>query len=141
VAELEAQLTAANAQVAAQAEQIAELEGQDNSDCSGGILSQFLVEDCPPDLVFVRSVAREGSPFDDDQCQMFADDLGRELQHVAMAAYDVQRITDRIAEGLADPRDLGSRMEWFGIMLSDYFRRGGPIATEWMSYCELECPE
>ena len=57
----EAQLAAANAENAAQAEEmtalqgqleaanarIAELEGQDNSDCSGGLSSQFVVEDCP----------------------------------------------------------------------------------------------
>ena len=125
LASAEAQLAAANAEIAVQAGQIVELEGQDNSDCPDGFLSQFIVEDCQTEAA--RSVATEGAPFDDDRCQMFADDLGPDLWKLAATARMVA--------------ELGFPPEFVVIELSDFFRRGGPEAAEWFSYCELECPE
>jgi len=128
IAALQDQLDAANAQVAAQAEQIAELEGQDNSDCSGGWFSQFVVEDCPPELA--RSVARdEDGPWDDSDCQMFGD-LNPFTLGVAEWAIRAQE----------EPEDFIA-MDRFTRYLSDFFRFGGPEATEWIRWCELECPE
>ena len=145
VAELEAQLAAANAENAAQAEEmtslqeqleaanarIAELEGQDNSDCPGGLLSQFVVEDClvpPPEL---RSVARiEDGLLDDAQCHLLADDLGPLLWRVSDWA--------RIAQ--EDPDDVFA-LEIFTRELGRFFERGGPVASDWTTWCELECPE
>jgi hypothetical protein len=126
---LQDQLTAANAQVAAQAEQIAELEGQDNSDCSDGLFSPFVVGDCPPELA--RSVARtEDGRFDDEICQMLADDIGPALWRVSEWASRAQE----------DPDDIIA-MDIFTMELSHFFESGGPMASDWLTYCELECPE
>ena len=141
----EAQLAAANAENAAQAEEmtalqgqleaanarIAELEGQDNSDCSGGLFSQFVVEDCPVPPEALRSVARtEDGLFDDVECQMRADEFGP----------DLWRVSDWARRAQEDPDDFVA-LDIFTRELSRFFEFGGPMAREWIRWCELECPE
>ena len=136
IAALQDQLDAANAQVAAQAEQIAELEGQDNSDCSGGLFSQFLVEDCPAPPQDWRSVAREGAPFDDFDCQMLAERLNDG------APWDLSRMARLALQVDSAPPEMISReMVTFTRYLGDFFMFNRMEATEWFSWCELECPE
>ena len=142
---LQGQLDAANAENAAQAEEmtalqgqleaanarIAELEGQDNSDCSGGLYSQFLVEDCPVPPEALRSVARtEDELFDDVECQMLADEFEPFLWRVSEWASRAQE----------DPDDFVA-MDIFTRELARFFEFGGPMAREWIRWCELECPE
>ena len=140
IAALQDQLAAANAQVAAQAEQIAELEGQDNSDCPGGLFSQFVVEDCPPDPRIVRSVAREGVSITDEECQMLAESLHSDNPVFAILIDRANRIV-RYREDDAPPEMIAIEMERMTRYFSDFFRFGGPMASEWFSWCELECPE
>jgi hypothetical protein len=138
---LQDQLTAANAQVAAQAEQIAELEGQDNSDCSGGFFSQFVVRrDCPLDFDGMRSVAREGAPFDDEECQMLAD-IMRGENPAFYPAIDMANRIAREREDGAPPEFIAREMERFTRYFRDFFMFSPLEASDWFSWCELECPE
>lgn len=143
VAELEAQLAAGNAENAALQGQleaanarIAELEGQDDSDCPSGILSPFLVEDCPPELA--RSVAKdEDGPLNDEDCQVWAEMLDARSPIGVLRMAELAR---RVSEAPRFPPDIVA-ISQAAMEFGQFFDLGGPEAEQWFYWCEQECPE
>ena len=143
VAELEAQLAAGNAENAALQGQleaanarIAELEGQDNSDCPSGILSPFLVEDCPPELA--RSVAKdEDGPVNDEDCQVWADMLD---DRSPIGVLRMAELARRVSEAPRFPPDIVA-ISQAAMEFGQFFDLGGPEAEQWFYWCEQQCPE